>query len=468
MSLTFDYTSMFEDIVGAGNGIDDFMFSQLRDTFQTTRLDLLERNAAGELPFWDLPLDDEMIAEVERFAAEGRRRFKNFVLLGIGGSALGPTALHGALNHLQHNLLPENERNGCRYFCPDNVDPDLVSAVLDVINPSETLFNVVTKSGGTGETVGQFLVVLDLLKRQLGEKWRDNLVITTDPLKGFMREFSDREYIQSFSINPGVGGRFSVLTPVGLLPGAMVGIDIRKLCLGAGALKEVCFRERFEDNPAAMLAALLYLSQSRLKRPIHVVFAYSNRLYPIADWFRQLWAESLGKRYLTDGQELFTGPTPVKTVGATDQHSQVQLYVEGPADKVFLFLGTKNFKRSILMPDLGLDDDTVAYLQGSELGNLLNSERRATAYALTKAGRPNMTIELDEIDPQHVGGLIYLLEAATLYAGGFYHVNPLDQPGVEAGKLATYALMGRPGYESERAEINTFKGTGRDVMEINI
>ncbi len=468
MSLTIDYTAMFEDAVGRGNGVNRSMLNGLNETFNQTRAELQAGLTAGILPFWDLPFDDKSIERVETFASKNRPRFRNFVLLGIGGSALGPIALHGALNHLQHNLLPDDRRDGCRFFCPDNVDPDLVGDLLDTIDPSETLFNVVSKSGGTGETTAQFLVIVDLLQRRLGDRWRDNLVITTDPERGFLREFSAREAVQSFSIDPGVGGRFSILTPVGLLPAAMTGIDIRMLCRGAGALKRPCFAERLEDNPAAMLAALLYLSQQSLNRPIQVVFAYSNRLYPVADWFRQLWAESLGKRYSKRGDEIFTGPTPVKAVGATDQHSQVQLYVEGPADKVFLFLGTREFRRSVPIPGLGMSEDTVEYLQGAELGELLNAERRATAYALTRAGRPNMIIEHDRIDPMHIGGLMYLMEAATLYAGGFYDVNPLDQPGVEAGKLATYALMGRPGYEREREEIDKSSALGGKVMTVDI
>ncbi|MCF7810619.1 glucose-6-phosphate isomerase [bacterium] len=466
MSLTFDYTSTFEDIVGKGNGIKHSMLDKLNDIFQSTRADLLERNAKGDLPFWDLPFNNELISDIEEYASNKKNRFKNFVLFGIGGSALGPTALHGALNHLQHNLLPNDKRSGCCYFCPDNVDPDLISSVFDVIDPNETLFNVITKSGGTSETVGQFLVILDLLKHSIGENWRDHLVVTTDPHKGFMREFCTIEGVKSFDIDPGVGGRFTVLTPVGLLPAKMTGIDIRSLCKGAGEMKEYCFRETFVNNPAAMLAAIFYLAQTKLYRPIHVVFAYSNRLYPIGDWFRQLWAESLGKRYSINGKEVFTGPTPVKAIGATDQHSQVQLYIEGPADKIFLILGSKTFKSEITIPDLELKHDTVAYLQDTELSTLLNYERFATAYALTKAGRPNMTIEMDEINPVNIGALLYLLEAATLYAGGFYNVNPLDQPGVEAGKQATYALMGKPGYGKLRQEMNDFKGIGRNLIEI--
>jgi len=376
--------------------------------------------------------------------------------MGIGGSALGPTALHGALNHLQHNLIPDADRQGCRYFCPDNVDPDYLGATLDVINPEETLFNVVSKSGGTAETVAQFLVVVDLLRKQLGRKWKDNLILTTDPEKGFLRDFAKSEGIATFPIHPGVGGRFCVLTPVGLLPAAMTGINISALCLGARAMKTPCLSAELESNPAAMFAGLLYLMQVVKGRPIHVMFAYSNRLYPISDWFRQLWAESLGKRYSTDGREVFTGPTPIKAIGATDQHSQVQLYVEGPSDKAFVILGARRFGRELVMPDIGLNIPEASYLQGAEMGNLLNAERRATAYALAEAGRPTMTIELDAIDAPHIGALLYMLEVATLFGGGFYRVNPLDQPGVEAGKKATYALMGRKGFESERIAMEKF------------
>ena len=468
MSLHLDFTAMFAETVGKNCGLTKQELEALRPTFSATRADLKQRHETGKLPFWDLPFADDVVAAVELFATEARQRFSDFVLLGIGGSALGPIALHQSLNHLQHNLLPPDQRRGCRFFCPDNVDPDYIGSVWDVVDPAEALFNVVSKSGGTGETAAQFLLVVDLLKKRLGNKWREHLVLTTDPEKGMLREFARREGVAAFPIDPGVGGRFCVLTPVGLLPAAITGIDIRELCRGAGALREACFRENLDDNPAALFAALLYLAQTKRNLPIQVMFAYSNRLYPVADWFRQLWAESLGKRYALNGSEIFTGPTPVKAVGATDQHSQVQLYVEGPFDKAVVFLGAREFGRELPIPDLKMSEPDLGYLQGVEFGRLLNAERRATAYALTRAGRPNMTLELDRIDAAHIGALLYLLEAATLYGGGFYGVNPLDQPGVEAGKKATYALMGRAGYEAARREMEEFSKRGRMELEVKV
>jgi len=200
---------------------------------------------------------------------------------------------------------------------------------------------------------------------------------------------------------------------------------------------------------------------------MQVFFAYSNRLYFIADWMRQLWAESLGKKFDLQGKEVYTGPTPLKALGVTDQHSQVQLYMEGPQDKVIIFLGVKEFENKIEIPSGVLDTPDTSYLGGAELGQLLNAERRATRQALTEAGRPNLTLEMDQIDPPHIGALMYLLEAATLYAGGFYNVNPLDQPGVEAGKKAAYALMGRVGYEDLRQRLEAEIDIGKYALSIS-
>ncbi len=469
MSIYFDYVTMLESAIGSGGGLSQSDIDAIRYIFRSTRADLSLRHASGNLPFYDLPFDNSVIEEVEAFALLAKNRFRNLVLMGIGGSALGPIALHSSLNHLQHNLLPDHKRPGLRFFCPDNIDPDYINSVLDVTDPTESLYNVVSKSGGTAETVAQFLIVVDLLRKKIGKYWRDHLVLTTDPEQGLLRKFAIEEGIKTFSIPSGVGGRFCLLTPVGLLPAALTGINIKALCAGARAIKESCFSPELEENPAAMFAGLLYLAQAVKSRPIHVMFAYSNRLYPVADWFRQLWAESLGKRLAIDGREIFTGPTPVKAIGATDQHSQVQLYVEGPPDKAFIFLGTKNFQTNITLPNIGSEAPEMTYLQGVNLDQLLNAERSATAYALASSGKPVMSLELDAIDAPHIGALMYLLEAATLYGGGFYRVNPLDQPGVEAGKKATYALMGRKGYEAEKATMEKFyKTLGKRQLALKV
>jgi glucose-6-phosphate isomerase len=260
-----------------------------------------------------------------------------------------------------------------------------------------------------------------------------------------LRAIADRESIATLPIPPGVGGRFSVLSAVGLLPAALVGIDIRALLEGARAMDRACDTGRLDRNPAGLFAALQWLAHTEAGAPIHVMMPYSDRLDSAADWFRQLWAESLGKRHDLQRRDVFTGPTPVKALGATDQHSQVQLYMEGPFDKTVTFLAVDEPGRDVGIPPLYPDIDAIGYLGGRTLGQLLDAERRATAAALAERGRMNMTLALPRPDEHALGQLIMMLEIATIYAGALYEVDPLDQPGVELGKELTYGLMGRPG-----------------------
>jgi glucose-6-phosphate isomerase len=297
--------------------------------------------------------------------------------------------------------------------------------------------------------MAQFLIVADRLDRAFdGDDYRGNLIFTTDPERGALREIARGEGIKTLPVPPNVGGRFSILSPVGLLPAALVGIDIDGLLAGARAIAERCRTAELHRNPAGLFATLQFLADTELGAPIHVMMPYSDRLDAAADWFRQLWAESLGKRVDHDGNEVFRGPTPVKALGATDQHSQTQLYMEGPFDKTITFLTIGEEPVDLEIPKLYPEVGTIAYLGGQSLGKLLDAERRATAMALARQGRMNMTIELPTLSAHTVGQLLMMLQIATVYAGALYEVDPLDQPGVELGKELTYALMGRHGYDS--------------------
>jgi glucose-6-phosphate isomerase len=451
--LQLDVTRMMADVVGP-HGATEEEIKQHWPRVQSVLQNLESRRKAGELPFYDLPDSDDVVSSIEAYASKAREKFRNVMVLGIGGSALGPIALRDSLKTAFWNVRSDEMRDAPRLFIPDNVDPEYFGAALEICNPAETLYVIITKSGGTAETLGQFMAVLTLLKEQVGDKYTDHLVFITDPAKGALRQIAREEGIQSFAIPQAVGGRFSVMTPVGLLPAALVGIDIRGLLAGAAEQREKVFAREFDENPSAAFALLQFLAQSKRNQGIHVMMPYSNSLYRIADWFRQLWAESLGKRLSVTGETINVGPTPIAALGATDQHSQVQLFVEGPNDKTFTLLLPKNYRTSVKCGKHYPDMDSIDYLSGKDLGTLLTFEGEATQRALTAAHRPNMAFILEEVAPDTVGGLLYLFEAATLVAGGLYEVNPLDQPGVEAGKVATYALMGRSGYESVKAEID--------------
>src|SRR5690606_6030521 len=236
----------------------------------------------------------------------------------------------------------------------------------------------------------------------------------------------------------------------GLLPSALVGIDVRELLAGAAEMVDRCATPELERNPAGVYACLQYLADTQAGAPIHVMMPYSDRLRDVADWFRQLWAESLGKQRDREGKEVFVGPTPVKSLGATDQHSQVQLYMEGPFDKTITFVTERDRPVDLSIPELYPDVPELGYLGGHTLGELLQVEKEATEAALAQRGRMNMTIELDEVNARTLGGLFMLLQIATVYAGALYGVDPLDQPGVELGKQLTYGIFGRAGFDVQR------------------
>jgi glucose-6-phosphate isomerase len=332
------------------------------------------------------------------------------------------------------------------------VDPATIGPFLDRLDLGRTLFNVVSKSGGTAETMSQYLIVRQRLMDKLGDGYRRHLLFTTDPEKGVLRQLAKQEDIASLPIPPSVGGRFSVLSAVGLLPAALVGIDVRELLAGAREMAERCDTDDLRSNPAGLFAALQYLADTEADAPIQVMMPYSDRLRDVADWFRQLWAESLGKQSTRAGEEVFAGPTPVKSLGATDQHSQVQLYIEGPFDKTITFLAEAESEIDVEIPSAYPELGELGYLGGHTLGELLRTEMLATEAALARRGRMNMMIELPRVDARSLGGLFMLFQIATVYAGHLYGVDPLDQPGVELGKQLTYGIMGREGFETQRGE----------------
>jgi len=449
MSLKLDWTCL----VGGGPqgdlGADPRELELAGDRHGAVLAALAADRSAGRIGFWDLPDDGDGVAACEAFAAARRGRFENVVVLGIGGSALGALALHAALSPPLHNIR-RHSRNRPKLFVLDNVDPVLVSGVLALANPDTTLFNVISKSGSTTETMAQFLLFLEALKSALGDRWREHVVVTTDGREGALRPFAEAHDLPVFTIPSNVGGRFSVFSPVGLLPGALMGWDLRALLAGAAAGRRRCLSTDFAANPAAVLAATHWLLDTRSDCNVQVLFPYSQRLRMLADWNVQLVAESLGKRR-PDGRGV--GPTPHKAIGATDQHSQVQLFAEGPPDKVFTFLRVQRHAQDVAIPDAPSELSGLAYLQGQSFGSLLDAEARATFIALVDAGRPCCEILFPDVDAAHVGEWMMWQMCATAYGGQLYGVDAFDQPGVEAGKRATYALMGRRGYEAEAAAI---------------
>ncbi|MBT3182690.1 MAG: glucose-6-phosphate isomerase [Deltaproteobacteria bacterium] len=431
--LNIDFTNLMSEVVGKEDGITNADLNNLTDRSGAAHSKIQEWRKTEDAIFYDYVFRDDIFGNMQEVADKTASEFDNVVVLGIGGSALGLRCAAQALLPPYWNLLDSSKRGGKpRLFVCDNIDPDTFSGMLNLVDMKKTCFTIISKSGRTTETASQFLVVLQKLKKELGEDWRKNVVIITDPKSGELRPMVEKEGLTSFEIYPKLGGRFSVLSPVGLFPAACVGIDIKGLVHGAKCMAERCATNEFGENIAYQLGGYQYLFDVEKRKNISVMMAYSDALMLAADWYAQLWAESLGKSKL--------GQTPVKAVGTTDQHSQVQLYMDGPDDKVFNFLALESFNDADATR-IENPPEAFSYIDGKNMGIILNAERIATTNALAQMKRPNLTVTFPTVDASHLGEFFMLYELATAYAGALYGIDPFNQPGVELGKKLTKEIL---------------------------
>ncbi|MFW2331681.1 MAG: glucose-6-phosphate isomerase [Nitrospinota bacterium] len=453
-NIELDYTNLMAPRIGTKHGICHTDIARLLPQAKIHARKLAKHRKEGMLPFFDLPFatkeSQTIISDVKKL----KKEFDTIVILGIGGSALGTIALVDALLPSTHNILPSSKRSGMKIVVLDNIDPDHFTESIKALNLKKTLFNVISKSGSTSETAAQFLIIVEMLKEKIGPRWRKHLVVTTDKKIGSLRKLALKNRFKSYAVPDNVGGRFTLLSPVCLFPAACAGIDIMKLLEGAQSMSTNISATRPDKYIGYMLAMLTYLLDTKKSKKMLVMMPYSSKLFRVADWFRQLWAESLGKKRNLNGKNIYNGQTPINGLGATDQHSQMQLYVEGPFDKVILFIKINQFENTVSIPNLYTDYSSFGYLNGQSLNNLITVEQAGSQYALTKNRRPNMTLTIDKVNPHSIGALLYMLETATAFAGNLYNVNTFDQPGVEFGKNYTYARLNRIGYESQSKKLH--------------
>lgn len=442
-------------IIGQENGLElEKEFDNYKDTIAGIITGLNQRkDKPGQWLQWmNLGYNEETLWYVKEYASMIKDRFENILVLGIGGSALGGLAVTEALLKPYWNLLTDEQREGLpRIFFLDNIDPDAISSLLDILDLKKTLVNVITKSGSTAETMSQFMIVKDRLEKELGDTYRYNFVATTDKKTGVLRQIAEQEGYKTFVVPDDVGGRFSVFSAVGLLPLALVGIDIDAIVNGVKDMDLALKNTDIRENIAAQNALIHYLMDTKKGKNLSVMMPYSSRLKYVSDWYVQLWAESLGKNKDKNGADVNIGPTPIKALGATDQHSQIQLYNEGPNNKVINFIRVEEFDTTLEIPRI-FEYTGIGYLGGKTINQLINAEADSTRVALSDYCRPTVTITLPKVDGYNVGQLLYMLEVQTAIAGELYNINTFNQPGVEQAKNYTYALMGRAGYE-ESAQV---------------
>jgi glucose-6-phosphate isomerase len=451
--IKVDWTYATDTAVGDRAGINVRELDAMGSRAREVHADLVQAREQGQLGFWDLAAREADAKSVREAAKRIRGEFEWLVVLGIGGSSLGLRTILDAFCPAS----PFTGRKGCKVIVVDNIDPERLERLDERIDWKTAAVNVVSKSGNTPETAAQFIWMKEKLAKAVGpEKAKKRIFATTDKSKGLLRPMADKEGYPTFSVPDNVGGRFSVLTPVGLLPAAAAGIDPLELVAGAADMAARCDTPDLEKNPGYLLGALHYLADTKKKQNVSVMFCYADALLTFAEWYKQLWGESLGKRKDKSGKDVFVGQTPVTALGPTDQHSILQLLMEGPFDKLITFLSLEKFRAKVTMPK-GAAAEPYPYLGGRTFNDLLAYEREAVATALAQEGRPSLTVRLDELTPAALGSLFFLYEAATAFGGGLYGVDAFDQPGVEAGKNITYGLLGRPGYEAQKAAYEAFR-----------
>jgi glucose-6-phosphate isomerase len=374
-----------------------------------------------DLGFYDLPLDDGLLEEVEQYVQDVKESYDKVVVLGIGGSALG-------IKTIRDVLMAPQDRDRLRVI--DNVDPDFIYEMTYDLELDRTKFVVITKSGGTTETMSLFMQMKNRCTES-GLDWKDKFVFVTDPENGLLRKIGERDKIRCFDVPQNVGGRYSVLSAVGILPAAMVGVKVFELMSGAQWMRDRFMDKSCERNTAYQLAKF----QSKFHKDgcnVNVLFPYSNKLMRFGEWYAQLLAESIGKN---DG----VGLTPVTALGATDQHSQLQLYSGGPDDKMYQFIKVRKFENDKI---IGLDKDELlsekfGFLNDVTFGKLLNNELEGTKESLCELGRPICELSLERIDTATLGALFMLYEGATALLGELMEVDAFNQPGVERSKVLT-------------------------------
>jgi glucose-6-phosphate isomerase len=455
MTVRLDVGGMLHDAIGA-DGLTRGEVEALGERAAEAARGLRARRAAGELPMLDLPQQTDAVRPIAALAAAVRDEIDTLVVLGIGGSALGARAILSALGDGKK-----------RIEVADNVDPWTFGRLLDDLDLPRTAFNVVSKSGETAATMAQFLVVRDRLLRALGAiDYKPRVIITTDAEQGSLRQIVNDEGFRDLVIPPGVSGRYSVLTAAGLFPAAVGGVRIEDVLAGAAWMDSRLRADTLWEHPAHLLGALLYLAETRRNKSVVVLMPYSDRLRAFARWFAQLWAESLAKSADIEGNPTHSGQTPQASVGATDQHSQLQLYLDGPPDKVVVFIRVEDHGREIEIPNAYGDLEGVGYLSGKGFGALLNMEQRSTELALQKRGRMTMTLAVPQLNAFTLGQLFYLFEAATVFAAALHRVNSGDQPAAEEGRRLTFGLAGRKGWEDRAEEVQQWLASkaNRDIV----
>ena len=441
--VKFDYTN-------AKQFVSEEEIVMMKRTIEDAKKVVLEGNGAGNdfLGWVNLPVDydKEEFARIKKAAEKIQSDSEVLVVIGIGGSYLGARAAIEALGHSFFNVVDKSIRKAPEiYFAGNNISSTYIQHLIDVIGDRDFSVNVISKSGTTTEPAIAFRVFKKLLVEKYGkEEAAKRIYATTDKAKGALKNLATEEGYETFVVPDDVGGRFSVLTAVGLLPIAVSGADITKLMEGAASMREHCLNAPFEENDSLLYAAVRNILNRRGKS-IEILCNYEPALHYVSEWWKQLYGESEGK----DGKGLF----PASVDLTTDLHSMGQFIQDGSQNHFETVIAVEKSKCEIILEEEPVDLDGMNYLAGKTVDFVNQSAMNGTVLAHVDGGVPNLKVTMPQIDEYSLGQLFYMFEFACGVSGYTLGVNPFNQPGVESYKKNMFALLGKPGFEEEREKL---------------
>jgi glucose-6-phosphate isomerase len=453
MRIKLDYNYITNYFIG-DEGISKSEIDNTLDILKKASDNFWSKKGKGNdfLGFIDLPdYDEKEIDNIIKTAQDFSKKIDSLIILGIGGSYLGAKALFDALKSNYYNELSKEKRKFPKiYFEGNNLDADSINNLFELLEEKKEKFGVIviSKSGTTIETAVVFRLFQQRIKELYGNKHNEYIIAITDEKKGKLKEISDKEGYKTFVIPDNVGGRYSVLTPVGLLPAAMFGVDIKKLLEGAKLMKNIVSTENLYNNPAYMYAVLQYLMYKKGKN-VSIMAMWSKSIESLGFWYDQLSAESLGKNGI--------GRIPITIVNTRDLHSRGQEIQEGPRNTVVTNVFIEKSNKDILFPYDKENIDSLNYLENKSINSMLKCAFEGTNFAYLKENRPTIDIILPELNEYTIGQFFYMLEVATVIEGYLFDINPLDQPGVEAYKKFMFANLGREDMKKFKEEFDNRK-----------
>jgi glucose-6-phosphate isomerase len=454
--ITLNYTFAIKQLPQESEKVAPKVFKQFIPKVIKAIQELANLKDQNIIGFTELPNDKKIKKDVEETFNKIKDWADTLVIIGIGGSSLGNKCLHMALNDYCGFYKSKNSSPNKKVFILDNLCSSDIHNLLNQIDLKSTVFNVISKSGSTLESISNFLIFYDLVKQKCNKPVSKHFIFTTTVGKGDLYKLAKNEGMLTLNIPNNVGGRYSVLSAVGLLSALFADLDINAILEGAKLAYSYCWDNSIENNPAATAALLYYLFIAKIKKNSHVFWAYSSKLDGLCQWFSQLWAESLGKCIMYRKRKIHIGQSPIPTIGPRDQHSLWQLYLDGPADKIYTLIKTKTYPYDVVISNDLPNLESFSLLKNYSINYIVSKEQQAIEFVLAQNGRPFICFELDKIDEYHMGQLLYLLEFITSLTGLMLKIDPFNQPAVEKGKIITYALLNHPHYQSNLQEMKKF------------